>query len=50
MIKAMSIYTTNLKHAKDAKMSSIRQAREEFNDRRDVRLLSFGNMLSPTMI
>ncbi len=50
MIKAMSIYTTNLKHAKDARMASIRQAREEFNDRRDVRLLSFGNMLSPVTI
>ena len=50
MIKAMSIFSTNMKNAKDARMAGIRQAREEFNDRREVRLVSFGNMLTPVTI
>ncbi len=50
MIKAMSIFSTNMKNAKDARMAGIRQAREEFNDRKDVRLVSFGNMLTPVTI
>ncbi len=50
MIKAMSIYTTNLKNAKNAKLAGIRQAREEFAERRDVRMVSFGNMLTPVTI
>ncbi len=50
MIKAMSIFSTNMKNAKDARMAGIRQAREEFSDRREVRLVSFGNMLTPVTV